>query len=91
MSCRPIASPTQFGKWCAYALVLLAPGSFVILAVFWLVRLLGLRLRARGPSYGSRVAVFQQSAVDQARRLMRASWISVAMADIRAHISDQEY
>ena len=36
-------SPQELKKWCAYALVLLAPGSFVILPVFWLVRFLGAR------------------------------------------------
>ena len=25
-------------KWCAYALVLLAPGSFIVLPALWLVR-----------------------------------------------------
>jgi hypothetical protein len=25
-------------KWCAYALVLLAPGSFVVLPLLWLIR-----------------------------------------------------
>jgi hypothetical protein len=28
----------ELGKWCAYALVLLAPGSFIIVPVWWLVR-----------------------------------------------------
>jgi len=28
----------EIAKWCAYALVLLAPGSFVFLPVMWLVR-----------------------------------------------------
>jgi len=36
-------SPQELKKWCAYALVLLVPGSFVILPVFWLVRLVGAR------------------------------------------------
>ena len=25
-------------KWCAYALALLAPGSFIVLPVLWVVR-----------------------------------------------------
>jgi hypothetical protein len=33
------ASPRELGKWCAYALIMLAPGSFVVLPVLWLVRL----------------------------------------------------
>jgi len=37
---RPLAVPTprELTKWCAYALLLLAPGSFVVLPVLWLVR-----------------------------------------------------
>lgn len=37
---RPLiaTSPRERAKWCAYALVLLAPGSFVVLPVLWLVR-----------------------------------------------------
>jgi hypothetical protein len=31
-------SPRELGKYCAYALILLAPGSFVVLPVLWLVR-----------------------------------------------------
>lgn len=40
---RPLMalSLREVTKWCAYALVLLAPGSFVVLPVLWLVRLLG--------------------------------------------------
>ena len=30
-------------KWCAYALVLLLPGSFVVLALLWLYRRYALR------------------------------------------------
>jgi hypothetical protein len=38
----PKASPPrELAKWCTYALLLLAPGSFVILPVLWLYRLLG--------------------------------------------------
>jgi hypothetical protein len=41
---RPKAlSPREFGKYCAYALILLAPGSFVLLPVLWLVRLFGVK------------------------------------------------
>ena len=29
----------ELRKWCAYALILLVPGSFVMLPVLWLVRL----------------------------------------------------
>jgi len=39
------APPRKLAKWCAYALVLLAPGSFVVLPVLCLVRLFG-ELRA---------------------------------------------
>ena len=28
----------QLGKWCVYGLLLLAPGSFLVLPVLWLVR-----------------------------------------------------
>lgn len=30
--------PRELAKWCMCALVLLAPGSFVVLPVLWLVR-----------------------------------------------------
>jgi hypothetical protein len=37
---RLIASPPRnLGKWCAYLLILLTPGSFIVLPVLWLVRL----------------------------------------------------
>jgi hypothetical protein len=36
-------SPRELWKYCAYALILLAPGSFVVLAAFWLVRLFGVQ------------------------------------------------
>jgi hypothetical protein len=37
---RPLAapSPREVMKWCAYAVLLLTPGSFVVLPVLWLVR-----------------------------------------------------
>ena len=28
----------ELGKWCAYILVLLAPGSFVVLPMLWIFR-----------------------------------------------------
>ncbi len=28
----------QAGKWCAYVLILLTPGSFVIIPALWLIR-----------------------------------------------------
>ena len=31
--------PHGIGRWCLYASILLAPGSFVILPVMWLLRL----------------------------------------------------
>jgi hypothetical protein len=40
--------PREFGKWCAVALFLLTPGSFLILMLVGLVR-----LRGRGPVLGS--------------------------------------
>jgi hypothetical protein len=44
---RPLASqsPLELRKWCAYALLLLAPGSFVVLPALWLVRHLAFRSR----------------------------------------------
>src|SRR5688572_23518808 len=36
---RWITSPRDLGKWCAYLLILLTPGSFIVLPVVWLVRL----------------------------------------------------
>jgi hypothetical protein len=37
---RPLidALPPGLAKWCAYALIALAPGSFVVLPVVWLIR-----------------------------------------------------
>jgi hypothetical protein len=32
------ATPRDVAKWGAYALLLLAPGSFIVLPVLWLVR-----------------------------------------------------
>jgi hypothetical protein len=45
---RTLALPslTELRKWCAYALVLAVPGSFVVLPVFWLVRHLAVGPRA---------------------------------------------
>lgn len=43
----PPLSARELGKWCGYALVLLLPGSFVVLPVLWLVRLDGVRARTR--------------------------------------------
>lgn len=31
-------SPRELARWSAYTLVLLAPGSFIVLPVLWLVR-----------------------------------------------------
>jgi hypothetical protein len=42
-------SPRELWKYCAYALILLAPGSFVVLAAFWLVRLFGVQATFGGP------------------------------------------
>lgn len=39
------ASAWEIGKWSAYALFLLAPGSVLVLAVWWLLRMRA----ARGP------------------------------------------
>lgn len=43
----------DIGKWCAYALALLAPGSFFLLPVLWLARAGALRRdRASAPARG---------------------------------------
>ena len=45
-SCRPqdvLPHPRTLVKWCACALVLLVPGSFVVLALLWLYRRCGLQ------------------------------------------------
>jgi hypothetical protein len=45
---RLIASlPRDLGKWCGCALVLLAPGSFVILPLLWLIRQFGVHTARR--------------------------------------------
>ena len=45
-SLDPQPERRTFGKWCAYLLVLLMPGSFEVLALLWLYRRYVL-LRAR--------------------------------------------
>ena len=47
MYSRLTAPPPELRKWCAYALILLVPGSFVVLPVVWLVRLLGVQALRR--------------------------------------------
>lgn len=37
------SSPRSLSKWCAYTLILLAPGSFIVLPVVWLVKIFGLQ------------------------------------------------
>ena len=41
-------SPRELWKYCAYALILLAPGSFVVLPVLWLVRQFGIQASLGG-------------------------------------------
>ena len=41
--------PREITKWCGYILLLLAPGSFVILPVLWLVRQASLKARGVAP------------------------------------------
>lgn len=38
MFSRQTASPREFRKWCAYALLLLMPGSMLVLPLLWLFR-----------------------------------------------------
>jgi Na+-transporting NADH:ubiquinone oxidoreductase subunit NqrD len=38
----------SLGKWCIYGLLLLAPGSFLVLPMLWLVRQLTARMKAEG-------------------------------------------
>jgi hypothetical protein len=40
------AVPPEVAKWCAFALILLAPGSFIVLPVLWLARRVGWQRRA---------------------------------------------
>lgn len=44
MFSRLTTSPPELWKWCAYALILLAPGSFIVLPAIWLVRMLGVQV-----------------------------------------------
>jgi hypothetical protein len=37
------ATPRELVKCCAYALILLTPGSFVVLPLLWLIRQFGVR------------------------------------------------
>ena len=46
--CLKTPSPPELRKWGAYALILLVPGSFVILPVLWLVRLRSIAKTAVG-------------------------------------------
>jgi hypothetical protein len=45
------STPLQIGKWCAYALILLTPGSFFVLAVMGLIKLCGVRFSSRPSSF----------------------------------------
>ena len=42
------SSPREFGKYCAYALILLAPGSFVVFPVMWLLKLVAVQASRQG-------------------------------------------
>jgi hypothetical protein len=49
MSGRSIVTPPKLGQWVAYALILLAPGSFIVLPALWLARrVLAARRQANG-------------------------------------------
>jgi hypothetical protein len=41
------STPLQIGKWCAYALILLTPGSFFVLAVMGLMKLCAARFSSQ--------------------------------------------
>jgi hypothetical protein len=45
----PSLSPLELRKWATYALLLLAPGSFVLLPAYWLVRRFAVAPRAEKP------------------------------------------
>ena len=55
--------PRELTKWCVYALVLLAPGSFVALAALWFVR----RLHASA----SRMFYSRRVPVNETRAMLR--------------------
>jgi len=44
----------KLGRWCAYALLLVAPGSFVVLPALWLVRSLTVQAARRRQSAAGR-------------------------------------
>ncbi len=69
-------SPREFGKWCAYALVLLVPASFVVLAVFWLVREYGVRAPRRGGERSWRVLVERELPMNDRQSSRSASFES---------------
>jgi hypothetical protein len=48
MYSRLTASPPELRKWCVYALVLLVPGSFVVLPALWFARLMSSAKSAPG-------------------------------------------
>lgn len=51
------SSPRELGKYCAFALILFAPGSFVVLPVMWVVRLLAVQAARPGGIVGRRATV----------------------------------
>jgi hypothetical protein len=51
MFSNPATLPPDAGKWVAYAMILLVPGSFVILLVLWLSKLIAGKVRAIGSNH----------------------------------------
>jgi hypothetical protein len=65
----PVPSVWSPGKWGAFALVLLVPGSFVVLPVLWLVgELKGSAVNNRESSCGAAPRAGSESVVQRLRR-----------------------
>jgi hypothetical protein len=51
MFSNPTTLPPDAGKWVAYAMILLIPGSFVVLLALWLSKLIAGKVRAIGSNH----------------------------------------
>jgi hypothetical protein len=47
MTIHSIALPAEYGKWFAFAMILVTPGSFAVLLVWWILQKIKLQVRPR--------------------------------------------
>jgi hypothetical protein len=57
MLVRSIVIPPKLRQWVTYALILLAPGSFIILPAWWLVRRVVVAARTQSDGREARAAL----------------------------------